>query len=236
MVQRSRDIREEIKDAVYNGKWHIGGGYNPVRNPDWADNIYIIKSKALGLDGKALSDIARQQFADPWDTFFDTLIQDPDTRINIDIIGVKEWQTQAYNKKYSDPRGMLGLDFWVFDDGYEGKNPPYTIPGVYAYSAFPMFIIKYVRDNNTFTWDGAVQATSGKAARVHGLEGRGVLAEGGYGDIVLMDVSGLRVVGSELEPRRYPEGIAYVLVNGAVAVDKGRHMGTKTGQILKKQH
>jgi N-acyl-D-amino-acid deacylase len=70
---------------------------------------------------------------------------------------------------------------------------------------------------------------------VHGLEGRGVLAEGGFGDIVLLDVPRLRVLGSELEPRRYPEGVVYVLVNGVVAVDKGKHMGTKTGQILKKQ-
>jgi hypothetical protein len=49
-----------------------------------------------------------------------------------------------------------------------------------------------------------------------------------------LDVPRLRVLGSELEPRRYPEGVAYVLVNGAVAVDKGKHMKTKTGQILKK--
>jgi N-acyl-D-amino-acid deacylase len=95
---------------------------------------------------------------------------------------------------------MVGLDFRAFDVEYEGKNPPYTIPGVYAYGAFPMFINKYVRDTNTFTWDAAVQATSGKAARVHGLEGRGVLAEGGFGDIVLLDVPRLRVLGSELEP------------------------------------
>jgi N-acyl-D-amino-acid deacylase len=226
---RSRDVRQEIKDAVNNGKWYMGLSCNPSMNPDWADNIYIIKSKIPGLDGRALSDIAQQKSKDPWETFFDILIEDPDTRINIDIIGVKEWQTQAYNK-------MLGLDFRAFDVGYEGKNPPYTIPGVYAYSAFPMFINKYVRDSDTFTWDMAVQATSGKAARVHGLEGRGVLAEGGYGDIVLLDVPRLRVLGTELEPRRYPEGVVYVLVNGAVAVDKGKHMGTKTGQILKKHH
>lgn len=69
---------------------------------------------------------------------------------------------------------------------------------------------------------------------MHGLEGRRVLAEGGYADIVLMDVPLLRVIGTKLEPRRYPEGIMYVFVNSAVAVDNSKHTGTKRGQILKK--
>ena len=34
------------------------------------------------------------------------------------------------------------------------------------------------------------------------------------------------------EPKRYPEGIDYVLVNGALVVDKGKHTGVLNGRIL----
>jgi N-acyl-D-amino-acid deacylase len=34
-------------------------------------------------------------------------------------------------------------------------------------------------------------------------------------------------------PHRYPEGIPYVLVNGAVAVDNGRQTKTLAGEVLR---
>ena len=97
-----------------------------------------------------------------------------------------------------------------------------------------MFFIRYVRDKHIFTIDEAVQKTSRTAARVHNLAGRGVLQEGGYADIVLMDLKGLKVVGDAVEPRRYPRGIEYVFVNGVLAVDKSKYTGAKPGRILKR--
>ncbi|MFC1912449.1 hypothetical protein ACFLXG_04780 [Chloroflexota bacterium] len=34
------------------------------------------------------------------------------------------------------------------------------------------------------------------------------------------------------EPRKYPEGIDYVLVNGAIVVDKRKHTGILNGRAL----
>ena len=51
------------------------------------------------------------------------------------------------------------------------------------------------------TYDQAVQKTGGTAARVHNLEGRGILQESAYADIVLMDIPNLKVLITELEPK-----------------------------------
>ena len=37
------------------------------------------------------------------------------------------------------------------------------------------------------------------------------------------------------DPRRYPEGIEYVLVNGQVVVDEGRYNGKKVGRVMRRE-
>jgi N-acyl-D-amino-acid deacylase len=34
------------------------------------------------------------------------------------------------------------------------------------------------------------------------------------------------------DPHQYPEGIAYVIVNGEIVLDKGEHTGALPGRVL----
>ena len=72
------------------------------------------------------------------------------------------------------------------------------------------------------------------AARVHNLDGRGVLDVGSYADIVLIDMPNLKVTANEVEPRKHPEGIKYVFVNGDPVVKEGKHTGARPGRVLKR--
>ncbi|MCX6656138.1 MAG: hypothetical protein NTY03_13625 [Candidatus Bathyarchaeota archaeon] len=58
--------------------------------------------------------------------------------------------------------------------------------------------------------------------------------EGAYADIVILDWEGLKVDATEVEPRRYPSGIEYVIVNGELVVEKGKHTGAKPGRVLRR--
>ena len=87
---------------------------------------------------------------------------------------------------------------------------------------------------NLFTYDQAVQKTGGTTAWVHNLEGRGTLEEFTYADIVLIDVPNRLVLGTELEPRRYPQGIEHVFVNGVPVVETGSHTFARPGRVLKR--
>ncbi len=68
----------------------------------------------------------------------------------------------------------------------------------------------------------------------HGLKGRGRITPGSYADIVLFDLDRIRVIGDPTEPRRYPEGIEHVFVNGAAVVEDGEHTGATPGKIIKR--
>jgi len=222
------DFREEVKDAIRRGKWFIRVAYNPNTNPRWAENLHVVKSRSPGLDGKSIAEIAKEREADPWDTYFDIIAEDPDTHGVTGFLGPMD----CYNQYYTHPAGMVGLDTSVFDDKFQAKNPPYDIPGINTYGAYPLFYIKFVRDGSLFTMEEAVQKTATMPARVHNLEGRGVLTEGSYADIVLMDLPNLKVLGDELEPRRYPKGIEYVFVNGVAVVEQAEHTGARPGRVL----
>ena len=225
-----KDFREEVKDAIRQGKWFIRVAYNPNTAPRWAENISVLKSKVPGIDGKTIAEISEERDADPWDAYFDVTAEDPYTR---GATGSMRPRT-PYLQYYTHPRGMVGLDTSVFDAEYQARSPPYSIPGINTFNAYPMFFIKYVRDGDLFTIEEAVQKTSTMPAKVHNLEGRGVIKEGGFADIVLMDMKKLNVLGTELEPRKHPRGIEQVFVNGVSVVEKGEHSGARPGKVLKK--
>ena len=73
--------------------------------------------------------------------------------------------------------------------------------------------------------------TSWPATRMR-LAGRGVIREGMWADVVVFDYNKIQDRSNYEQPDLLPEGIDYVLVNGVVAVDHGKHTGARSGQVL----
>jgi N-acyl-D-aspartate/D-glutamate deacylase len=224
------DFRKEVYEAIRAGKWFIRVAYNPNTNPFWATNLTVTKSKVEGIDGKSVQEVAEMWGVDPWDAYCDIIVKDPDTR---GVTGNLNYNP-AYDQYYTHPKGMVGLDTMVSDDKRESESPPYGIPGINSFVAYPIFYNTYVKEKKTFTLEEAVQKTSVMAALVHNLAGRGKLEVGGYADIVLMDLPNLKVTANEIEPRKYPEGIKHVFVNGSPVVKEGKHTGARPGRVLKR--
>ena len=71
-------------------------------------------------------------------------------------------------------------------------------------------------------------------ARRLGLADRGIIADGRRADLVVFDPVRVRALATYEEPRRYPEGIPYVLVNGVPVIDGGEHTGATPGRALRR--
>jgi N-acyl-D-amino-acid deacylase len=79
-------------------------------------------------------------------------------------------------------------------------------------------------------------------ATVHGIEGRGVLREGAAADLLVIDQQSL-AAGDSHTVRDFPadteryvvgaEGYRYVVVNGEVLLEDGKHTGALPGQVLR---
>jgi N-acyl-D-aspartate/D-glutamate deacylase len=66
------------------------------------------------------------------------------------------------------------------------------------------------------------------------LAGRGRIAEGAFADVVVFDPQKIEDIATYEEPRQYPAGIDYVLVNGRVAAESGRQAERSSGRLLRR--
>jgi len=105
------------------------------------------------------------------------------------------------------------------------------------------FLAHWVRDRREFTLEDGVRRLTGDTAAFAGLEGRGVLREGAWADINVIDLEALDLGLPELAydfpggARRFVQravGIEHSIVNGVVFMTNGEHTGALPGVVLRR--
>lgn len=94
----------------------------------------------------------------------------------------------------------------------------------------PRYLTRYGAED----FEKAVYKASGLPAQRFGIEKRGVLKEGNFADLVILDRDNLHSFDEEENPLQDPEGISYVLVNGKVAFGPDGLAKNGTGRMLRK--
>ncbi|MBL8774029.1 MAG: D-aminoacylase [Phenylobacterium sp.] len=90
----------------------------------------------------------------------------------------------------------------------------------------------YVRDTNVLTLEDAVRKMSGLPAQILGLQDRGLLRQGQWADVVVVDPATVKDTATFEKPKSYAVGVPYVVVNGVLVIDNGQHTGAKPGLPL----
>jgi N-acyl-D-amino-acid deacylase len=65
------------------------------------------------------------------------------------------------------------------------------------------------------------------------LSDRGLIKKGYKADIVVFDLDTIEEKGTIANGRQHPVGIDYVIVNGELTAEKGKHTGSLNGIVLK---
>jgi N-acyl-D-amino-acid deacylase len=102
-----------------------------------------------------------------------------------------------------------------------------------SYGTFPRYFAVYVRELGILSWEQAVRKMTSLPAQRLGFPDRGLLRPGMAADVTCIDPETIRDTATYEEPRRLPEGVPYVIVNGVVLVDDGRHTGALAGRALR---
>ena len=110
----------------------------------------------------------------------------------------------------------------------EGKPHPRL------YGTFARVLGRYARDEKLFSMAEAVYRMTGFTAAKFGLRDRGVVRAGAYADLVLFDPATIIDAGTFEDPKRPPEGIHAVFVNGTKAVAHGKATGMRSGRVLRR--
>jgi N-acyl-D-amino-acid deacylase len=107
------------------------------------------------------------------------------------------------------------------------------VPHPRGYGTNARVLAKYVREENVLTLEEAIRRMTSLPAQKFQLKDRGLLKEGMAADIVIFDAATVKDNSTFELPHQYSTGFSFVLVNGQVVVEDGKHNGTRSGRPLK---
>jgi len=230
LVKRLKDPeqRRRMRRDMEQG---LPGWQNWILECGW-ENIYIsfVKSeKNKALEGKNLVEAAKIMGKEDEFTALCDLLMEEEGAVSMVIFAMSE---EDVRRILVHPLQMVGTDGWAV--------APYGVlsvgkPHPRFYGTYPKILRKYVREEGLLTLEEAIRKMTSFPAQKFNLRDRGLLREGFRADIVVFDPERIADKATYENPHQYPEGIEYVLVNGEVVVEKGVHVGTLAGKIIRHQ-
>lgn len=91
----------------------------------------------------------------------------------------------------------------------------------------------YTREKKLVGVEEAVRKMTSLPAGTFRLWDRGLLRPGMAADVVVFDEKTVGDRATFEQPKQYPTGISFVIVNGQVVIENDKHTGAKSGQILR---
>ena len=106
------------------------------------------------------------------------------------------------------------------------------VPHPRGYGTNARVLSKYVREEKVLSLEEAIRRMTSLPAQKFQLKDRGLLREGFAADIVIFDEKQVQDLSTFQKPHAYSKGFEFVIVNGALTVDKGMHTGVRAGIAL----
>ena len=228
LMERLKDpaIRTRLKNEI---KTQSPGWWNIVEAAGGWDNVVMVEGGSkenMPFENKSIAQIAKELKKDPADAAFDLILQ-ANGRAGALYYLMSEPDIETAVKF---PWTGLGSD----SDASMKTVDPKTVGSGHprGYGNFPRLIAEYVRKKNVITLPEAIRKLSGwPATRLH-LASRGFIKEGCYADVVIFDYDKIQDNATYEHPFVFPSGIDFVLVNGQVVIDHGKHTGAKPGMVI----
>jgi N-acyl-D-amino-acid deacylase len=235
-LQRVQDpeTREKIEHDIENvvptwptwlpGSWP----HNLVKAAGW-ENIYIQyipSEKNKKYEGLNLVELGETVGKSPFDAITDLMVEEGGTITQL-IFGVSGDRNndEPLRAIMKHPLGGFCTDAWEI-----GRGKPHPA----AYGTYPRILGHYVRELKLLTLEDAIRRMTSFPASRLGLRDRGIIAEGYFADLVLFDPDRIIDRSTYEDPRQFPEGIHYVIVNGQVLLEQGQLREIRPGKVLRK--
>jgi N-acyl-D-aspartate/D-glutamate deacylase len=181
------------------------------------------------LVGKHLAEIAKAQGKHPMDALLDLAVsEDLDTVFSLGEINM---DTEAVAQILGSPYAVVGLsDGGAHVQFHSNVSNPTRLLGY------------WVREKRIMSLEHAVRRLTFDSATAFGIYDRGLVQPGMVADLVVFDPDTVGPLKEDVvhdfpangwRMRELAEGIHYTVVNGEVLMEKGTHVGTYPGRVLR---
>jgi len=218
-------VRDLVRSEIERG---ISGWENVATDPGWGGLRISNAASRPEWAGRSLAALAEAEHADPADLAFDALVAD-----RLDVSVVIECMSEP------DVEAIMAVPWIAVCTDAEGRRPGHPVldagrPHPRTYGSTARVLGTYVRERGVVSLETAVaKLTSVPAARL-GFRDRGVVREGAFADLVVLDPDSVADEATYLDPARYPRGIEHVIVNGRAAILDGAETGERPGRLLRR--
>jgi N-acyl-D-amino-acid deacylase len=226
VIDRLKDAkaRDDIRHLIETGM------------PGWGDHVKfsggwhgvlvstLQKPENKKYEGKRMDEVAKTMGKDPVDALCDLLISEDTFPYAI------YFEMSEVNVRTIMQQPWVGIG----SDGV-AVAPEMTFmgrPHPRFYGTFPRVLGTYVRDEKVLTLADAIRKMTSLPAQIVGLSDRGLLRPGMAADIVIFDPATVAGEATFEQPSHYAVGISYVIVNGGVVIEDGKHTGALPGRVL----
>ena len=229
MIQRLKEpaLRSRMESEILNG---IPGSdwYNHYTATGGWEGMLLVtlrNPKYKQFEGKRMSEVIKATGKPPLDVLFELLTENGGSV-----------PTVYFHHAEDDMRYALKQPFVsIGSDGSAVKTEgPLAAgnPHPRYYGTFPRVLGRYVREEKLISLEEAVRKmTSANAAKIR-IYDRGLLRPGQWADVTVFNPNTIIDNATFEKPHQYATGVEYVIVNGKIVLERGRHTGARPGAIL----
>jgi N-acyl-D-amino-acid deacylase len=219
MIARLKDpsLRERLEREILNGipgsNWY--DHYTATGGWDGMLLVSLSNPKYKRFEGKRMNEVIQTLGGKPIDVLFELL------EANGGSVPTVYFHHSEEDMRYAlrQPFVSIGSDGTaVKTEGPLARGHPHPR----YYGTFPRVLGRYVREE---------KMTSANSAKIH-IYDRGLVRPGQWADVTVFDADHIIDHATFENPHQYATGIEYVLVNGTIVLEKGRHTGARPGVIL----
>ena len=221
IVERLRDPDDRGRIVDHMNEQHDARAWNPLSSV-----IFSLVPSNPELEGARLVDIAADRAVTAGDVLCDLLLEN-DLEVSY-VIAIPQ-SMGKWRQVSRDAMTLLARDdYMVCSD----ITPIGSVCHPRSFGAYPRFLGRLRRDYGSMSLETMINRMTDVPARRFGLTGRGRLAPGHRADVVVFDAERVIDTATYDDPRQYPTGIPYVLVNGRIAVDDDVPTGVLAGEAV----
>ena len=196
-----------------------------IRRRGGAERVLILEYRDSTMAGKYLRDVASAWQLTPVEAAIQLQL-----RGSADRAGGARLRGLSLSEYDIEPYAGRPWVATATDGGIALPEDGFTHPRFYG--TFPRKIRRYALDRGALSVENAIRSSTSLPAQILGLKERGMVHEGYFADVLVIDLERIRDRSTFFEPHLYSEGVDYVWINGQLVVEEGKPTWALPGRVL----
>jgi len=217
---KSGGVKDEYKTSA--GRAEMKTALKDMFKDRKPENILIsVYRRNNEFEGRNLLEISETLGQDPLDVFIEMVCSDLPP------------QSVFFEQDISIVREIMREDYILTGSDGGTARKDYYKPHPRSYGTFARKIGQFVSKEKNLSLTQAIRSMTSLPAEKFNMTGRGVIREGAFADIAVIDLDRYTDRATYTEPHQYADGVQYLLVNGVLSIDQGRATDGGGGRALK---